>query len=118
MRDNSICSHLVSIRQDCGKIRKLGMRKLNLILRRVEVGDRVLAEVWCKDKCVCSLSTCKRVAGASDQYCWSLTRDKNVIASAAIQNGVMLVGAIDRHACSSAEIGLVRFGNDNRQKPN
>jgi hypothetical protein len=57
MRNDGVGAILVSISQHCGKIGKLRLRKLKCIVVHIEVSDRVLSEVWCKNESVCGVTS-------------------------------------------------------------
>jgi hypothetical protein len=82
---------------------------------QIEVSDRVLPKLRCKNERVCGIGAGKRVTGPNQHRC-SGASNNNVIAYAAVENRSMAVRAIDRDACSSAEIGLVLLGIHERQR--
>src|SRR5215471_12771470 len=81
---------------DCVKVRKFVMIKLDEVLVRVVVRDRVLPELAHEHIGVCANIAGQRIAVAADQHRGSLARHKGAISSTAIEHCTMTSWSLDR----------------------
>ena len=101
IRDHGIRSHLLHIAPNCSEVCKFRFGKLNVIKYRIEVVDRVHAEVWRKHESVVSMATRQRITWTPNQDLFANTRNKNVASCTAIENEIA-EAAVDRGTGSPA----------------